>query len=71
MRRKVMVHVKTCISFAQGRGYVAQNVALGVKIKSDIRETAKGPLRPGVDFQPCKNLTHSLIFKPAGCVRSL
>jgi integrase len=50
MRRKVMVHVKTCIKFAQGRGYVAQNVALGVKIKTDTRETTKGPLRAGVDF---------------------
>jgi integrase len=68
MRRKVMVHVKTCISFAQGRGYVAQNVALGVKIKSDIRETAKGPLRPGVDFPTMQEL-NALIDIQTGRLR--
>ena len=56
MRRTVMVHVKTCIKFAQERGYVAQNVALGVTIKNDTRETAKGPLRAGVDFPTMREL---------------
>jgi hypothetical protein len=57
MRRKVMVHIKTCIKFAQGRGYVAQNVALGVKIKSDTREAAKGPLVPALTFRRWPSLT--------------
>jgi integrase len=37
------------LKFAQGRGLVAQNVALAVSIKDDGRG-AKGPLREGVDF---------------------
>ena len=68
MRRKVMVHMKTCIKFAQGRGYVAQNVALGVKIKSDTREAAKGPLRPGVDFPTMVEL-NALIDSASGRLR--
>jgi integrase len=68
MRRKVMVHVKTCIKFAQGRGYVAQNVALGVKIKTDARETAKGPLRAGVDFPTMAEL-NALIDNSRGRLR--
>ena len=36
MRRKVLTNVKTMLTFAQGRGLVAQNVARGVKIKSDV-----------------------------------
>jgi integrase len=50
MRRKVITNLKTAISFAQGRGLVAQNVARGVRIKADDRETSSGPLRAGVDF---------------------
>jgi integrase len=50
MRRKVITSLKTMLSFAQGRGLVAQNVALGVRIKVDTREAAGGPLRAGVDF---------------------
>jgi len=50
MRRKVMTSLKTAISFAQSRGWVAQNVARGVKIKSNNRTETAGPLREGVDF---------------------
>ena len=50
LRRKVLTNLKTMLSFAQGRGLVAQNVARGVRIKADTRETAGGPLRAGVDF---------------------
>jgi integrase len=53
---------------AQGRGYVAQNVALGVKIKSDNREAAKGPLRPGVDFPTMAEL-NALIGNASGRLR--
>jgi integrase len=45
MRRKVITNLKTAISFAQGRGLVAQNVARGVRIKVDDRENSSGPLR--------------------------
>jgi integrase len=50
MRRKVLTNLKTMLGFAQGRGLVAQNVARGVRIKSDDRESTSGPLRAGVDF---------------------
>jgi integrase len=50
MRRKIMTNTKTMLNFAQGRGLVAHNVALGIRIKSDSREASRGPLRPGVDF---------------------
>jgi integrase len=50
MRRKVLTNLKTMLGFAQGRGLVAQNVASGVRIKSDDRESTSGPLRAGVDF---------------------
>jgi integrase len=49
MRRKVITNLKTAISFAQGRGLVAQNVARGIRMKVDDRESG-GPLRAGVDF---------------------
>jgi integrase len=49
MRRKVLTNLKTAISFAQGQGLVAQNVARAVKIKSTDRE-GSGPIREGVDF---------------------
>jgi integrase len=51
MRRKVLTNLKTMISFAQGQGWVAQNVARDVKLRSkaDERKTA-GPIRAGVDF---------------------
>ena len=60
MRRKVITNLKTVLTFAQGRGLVAQNVARGVKIKNDDRESAEGPLRAGVDFPTMAEL-NSLI----------
>jgi integrase len=50
LRRKVLTNLKTMLTFAQGRGLVAQNVARGVRIKVDNREATSGPLRAGVDF---------------------
>jgi integrase len=50
MRRKVITNLKTMLTFAQGRGLVAQNVARGVRIKVDNRQAETGPLRAGVDF---------------------
>jgi hypothetical protein len=47
MRRKVLVNLKSMLSFAQGQGFAAQNVARGVKIKADDRRAASGPLREG------------------------
>jgi integrase len=49
MRKKVLGSIKAMLTFAQKRGLVAQNVALGVRLKSDDRQAA-GPLREGVDF---------------------
>jgi integrase len=60
MRRKTVTSLKTMLAFAQGRGLVAQNVALGVRIKSDKRESSRGPLRAGVDFPTVAEL-NSLI----------
>ena len=37
MRRKVLTSLKTMLTYAQGRGMVAQNVARGVRIKADTR----------------------------------
>ena len=59
MRRAVLTNLKTAISFAQGIGLVAQNVARGVKIKGD-RRIASAPLRAGRDF-PSKAEIRSLI----------
>ena len=64
MRRKVLANLKTALSFAQGRGLVAQNVARGVRIKADTRETG-GPLRAGVDFPTMAELNR-LIEKSEG-----
>ena len=50
MRRKVLTSLSTALSFAKGRGLVAQNVALGVKVRSDERHKAAGPLKAGRDF---------------------
>lgn len=50
MRRKILASIKMMLTFAQGRGLVAQNVALAVRIKTDTRETSQGPLRASVDF---------------------
>ncbi len=50
MRRKVLTNVKTMLSFSQGQGLVSQNVARGVKIKSDARQRATGTLKEGHDY---------------------
>jgi len=51
MRRKVLTNVKTMLTFCQGQGLVAQNVARGVKIKSTADERqASAPIRAGYDF---------------------
>jgi integrase len=68
MRRKVITSLKTMLTFAQGRGLVAQNVAKGVRIKDDSREAA-GPLRAGVDF-PTQAELNRLIEKSEGRWRS-
>jgi integrase len=50
MRRKVLTNLKTAISYAQGLGLVAQNVARAAKAGGGEREHTRGPLRAGVDF---------------------
>jgi integrase len=65
LRRKVITNLKTVLSFAQGRGWVAQNVALGVRIREDVRESVTGPLRAGVDFPTVSELNW-LIDKAEG-----
>jgi integrase len=62
MRRKVLTNVKTMLTFCQGKGLVAQNVARGVKIKSDDRHRAKAQLKEGRDF-PSKAEIRLLIDK--------
>ena len=62
MRRKVLTNLKTLLTFCQGQGLVAQNVARGVKIKSDDRSKTKGPLREGRDL-PSKAEIRELIDK--------
>jgi integrase len=49
MRRKVITNLGVLLAFAQGRGLCAQNVARGVRLKSEAREAA-GPLREGTDY---------------------
>jgi integrase len=65
MRRIVLSSLKTMLSFAQGRGLVAQNVARGVRIKKDDRGTDSGPMRAGVDFPTMAEL-NTLIDKAQG-----
>ena len=59
MRRKVLINLKSVLTFAQGQGLVAQNVARGVKIKSDDRHKAR-LLKEGRDF-PAKAEIRQLI----------
>jgi hypothetical protein len=49
MRRKVITSLKTMLSFAQGQGLVAQNVAHAVRVKGDAR-SKPAKLKAGVDF---------------------
>jgi integrase len=70
MRRKVMTNLKTVLTFAQTKGWVAQNVARGVKIKSDDRNTETGPLRDGVDF-PSRAELRTIMEAAAGRWRPL
>jgi integrase len=62
MRRKVLTSLSTALSYAKDRGLVAQNVAAGVKIRSDERLKASGPLKSGRDF-PSKTELKLLIDK--------
>jgi integrase len=62
MRRKVLTNLKTAISFAQGRGEVAQNVARGVSLRKEDGRGTLGPLRAGIDF-PTKAELHLMIDK--------
>jgi Phage integrase, N-terminal SAM-like domain len=64
MRRKVVTNCKTMLGFAQAQGWVAQNVARSVRIKTDKR-SAPGPLREGVDFPSRAELKVMLEAAPA------
>jgi integrase len=64
MRRKVLTSLKSLLSFAQSQGLVAQNVARGVKIKTDERGKA-GPLREGRDFPTKAELRTMMDKAPA------
>ena len=57
MRRKVLTNLKAAITYAQGQGWVAQNVAKVAGIKSSDRDASAGPLREGVDFPTKKELS--------------
>ena len=70
MRRKIITNVKTMLSFAQGKGLVAQNVAVAVRIKSDDRNSSAGPLRAGTDF-PTRAEMNRAIEKARGRWRPL
>jgi integrase len=41
MRRKVLTSLSSAVSFAKGRGLVAQNAVLGVKVRADARGKEK------------------------------
>jgi integrase len=64
MRRKILTNLKTMLTFAQGRGLVAQNVARGVR-KAESREATGGPLRAGIDFPAMAEL-NALIENSTG-----
>jgi integrase len=49
MRRKVLVNLRTVLKFAQGRGYVTQNVALVARVQKESGRD-EAPLTEGVDF---------------------
>jgi len=64
MRRKILTNMKTMLTFAQGRGWVSQNVARSVRLKADDR-SAPGPLREGVDFPSRAELKLMMEAAPA------
>src|SRR5262249_19975577 len=70
MRRKIITTLKTAISFAQGKGLGAQNVATAVRIRSDDRGNSAGPLRAGTDF-PTRAELNLAIEKATGRWRPL
>ena len=72
MRKKIITSLKTLLSHCQRRGYVAQNVALPVRVgnKSDDRHEEKGPLRAGVDF-PTRVELKTMMESAAGRWRPL
>jgi integrase len=70
MRRKILTNLKTMLSFAQRKGLVAQNVAAAMRIKSDDRNSSKGPLRAGTDF-PTRAELNAIIDAAAGRWRPL
>ncbi|HUS95288.1 MAG TPA: tyrosine-type recombinase/integrase [Hyphomicrobiaceae bacterium] len=49
MRRKVLSTLKTLVTFAQGRGLVAQNAARSVRIKTSARDEGR-EMRPGTQM---------------------
>ena len=59
---------KAILTHAQSRGRIAQNVARGIKVKSDERN-AKGPLREGYDF-PTKAELRTIMRTPGLFQRS-
>ncbi len=69
MRRKVLTNLKTMLTFCQGKGKVAQNVARGVKIKSDDQRDV-APVRAGVDF-PDRHELRTTLDKAEGRWRPL
>jgi integrase len=69
MRRKVLTNLKTMLTFCQGKGKVAQNVARGVKIRSDAQRDV-APVRAGVDF-PDREELRTILDKAAGRWRPL
>lgn len=50
MRRKVVTNLKTVLTFCQIRGWVAQNVARGFKVKDNDQRGKALKLREGVDY---------------------
>jgi integrase len=60
MRRKVLTSLSSALKFAKGRGDVAQNVALGVGVRSDERHKATGKPKAGTHF-PTKSELKLLI----------
>jgi len=69
MRRKVLTNLKTMLTFWQGKGKVAQNVAKAVRIKSDDQRDV-APVRAGVDF-PSREELRTVLDKATGRWRPL